>query len=395
MCTLRTLLVGAVAFSSFAGTARADILFEETNLVSDGSVPAVITDQNFLNPWGVSEGPNTPFWVSVNGSGVSNIYAVPGSSNTLVEQKPLVVTIPPASGMSGDMSAPTGQIFNGTLSNATPGFNLSNGKPAVFLFGSEDGGISGWNGGTAAELPINNSAQEAVYKGLAIDDAAGSLFAANFHSGQVEMYNSSFGLMKTFTDPNLPTGYAPFNLSVINDKLYVTFALQNADKEDDVAGLGHGFVDVFDLNGANPTRLISNGQLDSPWGLQIAPASFGTLAGDLLVGNFGNGRINAYDATTGAFEGALLGKDGKPLSITDLWALTIGNGAGGGDPNTLYFTAGLEDEGHGLFGSLTPVNTPEPSTWALMTLGFAGLALANYRRDRRARVAPTFEPTTG
>ena len=390
MRTLCTLLVGAVAVSSFAGTARADIGFEETDLVSDGSVPAVIMDKNFINPWGISEGPNTPFWVSVNGSGLSNIYGVPGSGNTPVEQKPLVVTIPAASGMSGDMSAPTGQVFNGTLANTTPGFNLSNGKPAVFLFGSEDGTISGWNVGTVAELPVNKSSQEAVYKGLAIDNAAGSLFAANFRSGQVEMYNSSFGLVKTFTDPNVPSGYAPFNLSVISGKLYVTFALQNADKEDDVAGLGHGFVDVFDLNGTNPTRLISNGQLDSPWGLQIAPGSFGTLAGDLLVGNFGNGRINAYDATTGAFEGALLGMDGKPLSITDLWALTVGNGAGGGDPNTLYFTAGLENEGHGLFGSLSPITiagAPEPSTWAMMMLGVVGVALVNYRRTRRACVA--------
>jgi uncharacterized protein (TIGR03118 family) len=193
--------------------------------------------------------------------------------------------------------------------------------------------------------------------------------------------------VKTFTDPNVPTGYAPFNLSVIDSKLYVTFALQDGDKEDDVPGLGHGFVDVFDLNGTNPTRLISNGQLDSPWGLQIAPASFGTLAGDLLVGNFGNGRINAYNALTGAFDGALLGKDGKPLSITDLWALTVGNGAGGGDPNTLYFTAGLESEAHGLFGSLSPIAAPEPSTWALMMLGFAGVTLVNSRR-RRARLLP-------
>jgi uncharacterized protein (TIGR03118 family) len=388
MRTLRTLLVGAVAVSTFAGPAKADPLFEETNLVSDGSVPAVITDSSFLNPWGVAEGPSTPFWVSVNGSGVSNIYAVPGPNNAPVGQAPLIVTIPPASGMSGDMSAPTGQVFNGTLSNTTPGFKLSNGNPAVFIFDSEDGAISAWNGGTAAELPVNNSSQSAIYKGLAIDNSGGSLFAANFHSGQVEMYNSSFGLVKTFTDPNVPTGYAPFNLSVIGSKLYVTFALQDGDKEDDVPGLGHGFVDVFDLNGTNPTRLISNGQLDSPWGLQIAPASFGTLAGDLLVGNFGNGRINAYNALTGAFDGALLGKDGKPLSITDLWALTVGNGAGGGDPNTLYFTAGLESEGHGLFGSLNPITAaPEPPTWALMLLGFAGVTLVTSRR-RRAHLPP-------
>jgi len=389
MPTLRTLLVlGAVAVSFFAGTAKADLRFQETNLVSDGSVPAVITDSTFLNPWGISEGPNTPFWISVNGSGVSNVYGVPGSG-TPIGQLPLIVTIPAANGTT---SAPTGQVFNGTLANATPGFKLSNGKPAIFLFGSEDGAISGWNTGTTAELPINNSSHDAVYKGLSIDDSSGSLFAANFNSGSVEMYNSSFGLVKTFTDPNVPAGYAPFNLSVINDKLYVTFALQDAAKEDDVRGPGHGFVDVFDLNGDNLMRLISKGELNSPWGLQIAPASFGALAGDLLVGNFGDGRINAYDATTGAFEGALLGKNGKPLSITDLWAITVGNGMGGGDPNTLYFTAGLQDEGHGLFGSLSPIgaaSAPEPSTWAMMTLGLAGVALLSHRRARRARLTPT------
>src|SRR5262249_26554473 len=196
MPTLRTLLVlGAAAVSFFAGTAKADLRFQETNLVSDGSVPAVITDSTFLNPWGISEGPNTPFWISVNGTGVSNVYGVPGSG-TPIGQLPLIVTIPAASGTT---SAPTGQVFNGTLANPPPGFKPSNGKPAIFLFGSEDGAISGWNTGTTAELPINNSSHDAVYKGLAIDDSSGSLFAANFNSGSVEMYNSSFGLVKTFT----------------------------------------------------------------------------------------------------------------------------------------------------------------------------------------------------
>jgi uncharacterized protein (TIGR03118 family) len=340
---LRTfLVVGAFAVSSVAGTPKADTIgFLQTNLVSDGSVPAVITDPGFLNPWGLTESPSSPFWVSVNVSGPSNLYSVPGPSNTLVGQVPLVVTIPAASGLSLERSAPTGVVFNGTLSNPTPGFKLSNGSPATFLFDSEDGAIAGWNGGTTAELPVNNSLNRAVYKGLAIDSFDGTLSAANFNSGEVEMYNSSFGLVKSFTDPNIPRGYAPFNLSVITDKLYVTFAKQGPGKHDDESGAGNGFVNVFDLNGDISTRLISRGELNSPWDLQIAPPAFGTLAGDLLVGNFGDGRINAYDPTTGAFEGALLGPDDKPLS--DLWALTLGNGsAGGGDPNTLYFTAGLK-----------------------------------------------------
>ena len=256
-------------------------------------------------------------------------------------------------------------------------------------------GTAGLPPGCACHTTIapTNSPAGAVYKGLAIDSADGTLFAANFNSGEVEMYNSSFGLVKSFTDPNIPKGYAPFNLSVINGKLYVTFAKQDAAKHDDESGPGHGFVDVFDLDGEHPMRLDLEGGSQLALGFaDRAPRPLELLAGDLLVGNFGDGRINAYDPTTGAFEGALLGTDGKPLSITDLWALTVGNGsAAGGSPNTLYFTAGLEDEGHGLFGSLSPVllpTVPELSTWAMMTLGFAGLAFAGYRRARRARVAP-------
>ena len=192
------------------------------------------------------------------------------------------------------MSAPTGQVFNGTLPNPTPEFNLSNGKPSIFLFNSEDGAIAGWNNGTVAELPLNNFKKGAVYKGLAIDNGLpgdgtdATLFAANFNSGEVEMYNNSFGLVKSFTDPNVPKGYAPFNLSVINGKLYATFAKQDAAKHDDDPGAGHGFVTVFDLDDTHPMRLISRGELNSPWGLLIAPPTFGPLSGDLLVGNFGD-----------------------------------------------------------------------------------------------------------
>ena len=362
--------------------ADAGTVFTQTNLVSDGAVPAAITDPNLINPWGISEGPTTPFWVSDNGTGVATLYAVPGPGMTPVGKVGLTVTIPPASGMG--TSAPTGQVFNGTS-----GFTLTDGKPAAFLFASEDGAITGWNPGLGANAAIapTGSAAGSVYKGLAIDRTGDSLFAANFNSGMVEMYNSSFGLVKAFTDTTLPTGYAPFNVSVINSMLYVTFALQDSAKHDDVAGPGNGFVDVFDLSGGGMKRLISHGDLNSPWGLQIAPSSFGPFAGDLLVGNFGDGMIDAYNATTGSFAGALRGTDGKPLSITDLWGLTVGNGsASGGDVNTLYFTAGLVDEGDGLFGSLSPTAVPEPSTWAMMLLGFAGLAYAAYRRRSLLRL---------
>ena len=235
---------------------------------------------------------------------------------------------------------------------------------------------------------MNNSnpdpTKNAVYKGLAIDNGGGSLFATNFRSGMVEMYKSDatsqFDLVASFTDPTLPPGYAPFGAAVLDGKLYVTFALQDSAKHDDVAGAGNGFVDTFDLAGGSMQRLISGGALNSPWGLAIAPSSFGSLAGDLLVGNFGDGTINAYK-TDGTFVGALDGLDGNPLVIDGLWGLMFGNDAGGGFSNTLYFTAGPAGESEGLFGALTVV--PEPSTWAMMLIGFAGLAFAGYRRTRK------------
>jgi uncharacterized protein (TIGR03118 family) len=289
-------------------------------------------------------------------------------------------------------AAPTGQVFNNTAS----GFHLQNGSKSLFIFDSEDDVISAWNLGlrTNAEIEVNNSnsnpSLNAVYKGLAIDNAGGSLFATNFRSGMVEMYQSDaksqFDLVTSFTDPTLPAGYAPFGAAVLDGKLYVTFALQDSAKHDDMAGAGNGFVDTFDLSGGSMQRLISNGALNSPWGLAIAPSSFGSLAGDLLVGNFGDGMINVYK-TDGTFVGALDGLDGDPLVIDGLWALMFGNDAGGGFSNTLYFTAGPAHESEGLFGALSVV--PEPSTWAMMLIGFAALAFAGYRRAQKIAAPAT------
>ena len=355
--------------------ANAETLFNEINLISDGAVPAKLVDPNLINPWGIAMSPTSPFWISDNGTGLATIYSVPLNNSTPTKLG-LTVTIPPAFG--SPPSAPTGQVFNGG-----GGFKLSNGSPAVFLFDSEDGAISGWNGGTNAEIAVNHSGMNSVYKGLAIDPTDSFLFATDFHNSDIEEYNSSWTQINapgSFTDPNLPAGYAPFNVAVINGDLYVTYALQDAAKHDDVAGPGHGFVDIYNLDGTLDKRFISRGELNSPWGLLIAPPSFGTFAGDLLVGNFGDGMIDAYNATTGAFVDFLRGPDGKPIDITDLWALSLGNGGAAGSPNSLYFTAGLVDEGAGLFGSLTAV--PELSTWAMMLAGFAGLGLAAYRSRR-------------
>ena len=381
MSTLRATLMITVAgaaglWAAGMAPAAAETLFKQTNLVSDGSVPAKIIDTNLVNPWGIAKSGAFPFWLSDNGTGVATVYSVTGVDN--VTKLGLTVTVPPASGAGS--SAPTGQVFNGTS-----GFMLSDGSKASFLFDSEDGAISGWNpgAGTNGLIAVNNSPQ-AVYKGLAIDNTGGSLYAADFRGGDVEMYtNGAFGTPVKFTDTTLPSDYAPFDVSVLGGMLYVTFAQQDAAKHDDVSGPGHGYVDVFNLDGSSGKRLVSQGDLNSPWGLEIAPSSFGTFAGDLLVGNFGDGTIQAYNAATGAFVDFLRGTDGKPLSITDLWALSLGNGGNGGSSGAVYFTAGLMDEGHGLFGVLTAV--PEPSTWAMLLAGFAGIGLAGYRKAKGGR----------
>jgi len=363
--------------------------FIQTNLISDGFVTAQKTDPNLINPWGVSFSPTSNFWISDNGTGLTSVDKVSGGTVTLNAIP--AVTIPPAS-PGGDPSSPTGQVFNSFASSGA--FKLSNGSPALFLFATEDGTISGWNpaAGTQALMAINESQDVsagdktlglgAVYKGLAIAQTANGpmLYAANFRHGTVDVFDRDFNPVMSFTDPHLPPGYAPFNVQVLNDKLFVTFAKQDATRHDDVAGRGNGYVDEFDLQGHLEERVASHGPLNSPWGLAIAPASFGTFAGDLLVGNFGDGTIDAFtmhddnsskghdSATHGddfKFIGRMLGADGKPISIGDLWALTPGNGASGGDPNALYFTAGLQDEAHGLFGSLTP----NPATPTIASTG--------------------------
>ncbi len=336
--------------------------FIQTNLISDGFVSALQTDPNLINPWGVAYGPTGPFWISDNGTGLTSVDKVVGSTVTL--NLIPAVTIPPAI-PGGDTSSPTGQVFNPF--QASGAFMLPDGSPAVFLFATEDGTISGWNGaaGTQSIITVNESLDPsdgdetlglgAVYKGLAIAETKHGpmLYAANFRHGTVDVFDQNFNHVKSFTDPHLPAGYAPFNVQVLNGNLYVTFALQDDTKHDDVAGAGHGFVDEFSLNGHLEARIASGGPLDSPWGLAIAPSSFGSYAGDLLVGNFGDGTIDAFSAHDHEFVGRLLGADGNPISIGDLWALIPGNGGSAGDPSALYFTAGVQDEAHGLFGSLT------------------------------------------
>jgi len=325
--------------------------YHQTNLVSDLPGLAQLTDPDLVNPWGLAAGPTTPAWVADNGTGKATIY--PGFVNgSPIQKAPLVVDIPGG--------APTGQVFNGT-----PGFVVRSGKasgPGVFLFDSEAGLVTGWNPNVPPPAPSTQSevgtpVRDAIYKGLAIatTPAGTFLYGADFHHGRIDVFDDGFHrvhLSGRFRDPRLPRGYAPFNVQELGGRLYVAYARQDADREDEVAGPGRGFVDVYSTGGHLLRRLVRRGQLNAPWGLVRAPASgFGRFSGDLLVGNFGNGRINAYDPATGAFRGRLRHEDGSPIQIEGLWALRFGNGVTG-DPTTLLFTAGIDDEAHGLFGAI-------------------------------------------
>src|ERR1051326_1469286 len=335
------------------------------NLISDGSVPADLTDANLVNAWGLVAGPTTPWWTANNGTGTSTLYNV--GTGAIVAH----FTVPGAGGAQGN---PTGLVFNGGT-----GFVVNNGvgapAPARFIFSSEDGTISAFKGAPIVTVVPNAQApaHDAVYKGIAIDSAtAGTmLYATDFHNGKVDIFDSSFHAVTiagSFTDPNLPAGFAPFGIQNIDGTIYVTYALQDADKHDDVAGPGNGYVDAYDTSGNLIRRVASAGELNSPWGLALAPANFGRFSGDLLVGNFGNGRIHAFDPAqlteTGEFAaaGLLHSASVNPITFDGLWALQFGHGTSTSSPNgmanTLFYTAGANDEGDGVFGTL--VNVPPP-----------------------------------
>jgi uncharacterized protein (TIGR03118 family) len=352
--------------------AEEETTFLQTNLVSDSiSIPAVTIDPNLINPWGLTHSATSPFWVSDNGTGVTTIYTGAGTPVTVTGGHE-VITIATPPGQTSPAS-PTGDVFN----IAGTGFNVSSGGvtgSSVFIFATEDGTISGWNPNVnsgSSILAVDNSqgGAGAVYKGLAIGqtDDGTFLYAANFRNGTVDVFDQNFQQVNSFTDPKVPAGYAPFNVQVLDNHLFVTFALQNDTKHDDVAGAGHGFVDEFDLEGHLLHRVASHGPLDSPWGLAIAPPGFGEFANDLLVGNFGDGTINVFNPKNDHFLGKLLGADGAPITIGDLWALIPGTGNAGSDPNKIYFTAGVQNEAHGLFGSLAAI--PEPDRSAMSTVG--------------------------
>ncbi|WP_054763617.1 TIGR03118 family protein [Methylomonas koyamae] len=354
-------LIAAISASLLSQQAMAG--YRQENLVSNIPGLAAYTDPNLVNPWGISSSPVGPFWVSDNGTGLSTIY------NTSGIPQGLVVTVPPPPPGSpvGTVAKPTGQVFN---SNVTA---FSGDR---FIFATEGGTIAGWQGGTVAATRVDNSTSGVNYKGLAIDSTQDALFAANFaSSGGLEKYGSSYNPLGSFIDPTLPDGFAPFNVQNIGGTIFVTFAKQGVGG-DDMPGDGNGFVDKYDPNTNEFTRLISNGPLNSPWGITIAPSDFGEYSNALLVGNFGDGRINAFDPVTGVLLGDLLDDSGNPIVIDGLWGLAFGNGGNGGEKNKLYFTAGLNDEADGLFGSLS-ATVPEPGSLSLVVLGMWGLGFAS------------------
>lgn len=342
--------------------ARADFL-KVTNLVTDdqSANAAQTTDPDIVNAWGVSFIATGPFWVSDNGTGVTTLYSVDPVTNATTKLG-LAVSLPGDGSVTGQTSNPNfgSGAFNGNL----------------FLFVNEDGTVSGWRGalGTQAET-LQTGSDANVYKGTTVATIGGHtyLYSANFRNGTIDILKGDAGapdLTGNFTDPNLPSGYAPFNVQNINGTIYVTYALQDSEKSDEIAGAGLGFVDAFDTNGNLIGRIASNGTLNAPWGLALAPDSFGGIAGDLLVGNFGDGTINIFDLGSDTFVGLLTDKNDNPIVIDGLWALTTGNDAMAGSSGKLYFSAGPNDESHGLFGVISRV--PEPAS---LTLLLAGLCL--------------------
>jgi uncharacterized protein (TIGR03118 family) len=351
---LRTVLLCLTATASVFGVARSAAADDDGTAAPQVRGPAIATtvvvsdqdqgihDANAVNPWGLAIGPTSPLWVANNGTSTATLYRGGGSAGAAAIV-PLVVTVPGG--------APTGQAFNGGTAFLVPG----NGQPARFLFDTENGDLSVWNGqaGTMA-VSVAHSAT-AVYKGLTISNSPFGplLLAANFHDNAVEVYDGQFNKLAVsdflFRDWSMPPGYAPFNVSAIGDHVFVTYARQDREGHDEVAGEGRGFVDEYTSFGVLIRRFASRGPLNAPWGMAIAPSSFGRFAGSLLVGNFGDGRINAYDLRSGRLLGPLRGPDHRPVVIDGLWGLLDGTAVAGGT-DAVWFSAGNDDEAHGQVG---------------------------------------------
>jgi uncharacterized protein (TIGR03118 family) len=317
--------------------------YQVTSLVTDK------TDANLVNPWGIAFNPNAFVWIANNGSGTATLYDGAGNPAPPPPAKPLVVTIP--------QGKPTGLVFNGTTD-----FTV-NTKSTPFIFASEAGVISAW----APGIDPNNAQQigpthNAIYKGLALaaNGKGNFLYATDFRNAKIDVFDGTFQdalalhELKCDFHVDVPRGFAPFGIQNINGDLYVSYAKQDQDKEDDVAGPGLGLIVVFDADGCLVRRFTGGWPLNAPWGIALAPADFGQFGNRLLVGNFGDGAINAFDLHTGAYVGTLRGTNHRPLHIDGLWGLRFGNGVLDQGADSLFFTAGPNDESGGLYGRIDP-----------------------------------------
>ncbi|WP_344698785.1 TIGR03118 family protein [Sphingomonas limnosediminicola] len=350
-------------------------------LASQGLSPAAFVDPNLRNPWGMSFGPTSPFWISNEAAGNTTLYTGAGAP------QPLVVTIPNA---SPPPAGPTGQAFVGGS-----GFNLPGGGTAVFAFANLDGSISAWNAALGTTANVQRDVPDAVYTGLATGSSGGSnyLYAANNAAGRVDVFDQNFQLTSlpgTFQDPSLPSGLTPFNVVNVGGLLFVTYATPGPGADE--AALGTGAVDIFNTDGTFVSRFATGGNLLSPWGVAKAPDTWGAFSNAILVGNFSDedGFINAF-ANDGSYLG-MLTTDSGAFNMPYLWALGFRTGGPGVDTNALYFTAGIGDEEHGLFAELLPV--PEPSTWLMMLLGF-GLIGLSFRRGSYLESDGKFQDIAG
>ena len=395
------LFLAAITCCSLAAAQTAGT-YQVTNVISDGSVPAATMDSNFINPWAIT--PTGTFWMNTQGTGFS--YVVPTAGTISFK-----VSIPAASGVTTTIGSPTGAV---SAASAATGYILSNGTKASFIFDSLDGLISGWNsklGATVSPIPValpivNNSSIGAVYTGLGIvTNATGTfLLAADFGTpNAVEVYDSNFAKAKlagSFTDPSLPANYVPYSIHVLGTQIYVAYALRTGTSQSTyqaVFGEGNGVVDIFDVNGNFVSRAVTGGNLNAPWGVAIAPTTFGIYGGALLIGNFGDGIINAYNPTTFAYLGRLADGTGKTLIYNALWDLVFGNtpaapgtAAVAGTAGALYFTAGLANEAHGLLGQISVNTTPSGTpTFGLSTSTNSIVVTAGSSGSTTVAIAPT------
>jgi uncharacterized protein (TIGR03118 family) len=353
--------------------------FADSALVSDkvGVVATTTTiDANLSNPWGLAIAPGLPFWVADNNSNLSTLYSGKGAIQTdsITGDNDVGIAIPASA--AGVPANPTGQVYNGGGGFLIP--TSAGQESALFIFDGEGGTIAAWANGsgatavTAFDDGVANGANHAVYKGLAIGTVNGAtfLYATDLHNNKVDVFDTNFtkpaAMQGKFVDPTIPSGFVPFGIAALNGQLYVSYAMQDAAKHDEMTGANLGYVDVFDFSGNFVSRFASAGALNAPWGMAVAPAGFGPLAGDLLIGNFGDGKVNIFASNGTALAtsmGPLTVTNGGTFALPGLWSLVFGNGDPDKPLTTLFYTAGFADQTDGVFGSIsiTTNATPPPS----------------------------------